>query len=123
MKLSKPFALAHFHPHCAKKYFADKEQPNQNNNSRIKEKILQNLEKMCLVKKIFREHNIREITFKNGKKLITSKSLGLGISNSNSQSNQNNHQLAIGLAVGGVIAAVILIGVVYSLASKKKNKL
>jgi len=48
MKLSKPFALAHFHPHCAKKYFADKKNPNENDNARIKEKLLRNLDKISI---------------------------------------------------------------------------
>ncbi|CAG8456813.1 27248_t:CDS:2 [Gigaspora margarita] len=47
MKFSKPFALVHFHPECAEKYFADKEQPNES-SSRIKEKILRNLDKISL---------------------------------------------------------------------------
>jgi hypothetical protein len=40
--------IGYFHPECAKKYFADKKQPNQNDNSRIKEKLLRNLDKLCL---------------------------------------------------------------------------
>ena len=44
-----PNILGYFHPECAKKYFANKEQPSENNNSqRIKEKILRNLDKICL---------------------------------------------------------------------------
>ena len=41
-----PNIIAHFHPECAKKYFADKEQANEN-NVRIKEKLLRNLDKLC----------------------------------------------------------------------------
>jgi len=160
MVRNKKTGLKHYNPLCItnptflvkekteiwndiKSAINDPEFTDKNNNLDSSE--LENL------KKIFREHNIREITFENGnlvidyykkkpvneqefcelekycqengKKLITSKSLGLGIGNSNSQSNQNNHQLAIGLAVGGGIAVVILIGVTYLLASKKKNKL
>ncbi|CAG8705371.1 6509_t:CDS:2 [Ambispora leptoticha] len=43
-----PNIIAYFHPECAKKYFAGKEQPQENNNSRIKEKLLRNLDKICL---------------------------------------------------------------------------
>ncbi|CAG8655140.1 5674_t:CDS:2 [Racocetra persica] len=39
--------IAYFHPECAKKYFAGKEQSNEN-NVRIKEKLLRNLDKICL---------------------------------------------------------------------------
>lgn len=37
--------FGYFHSECAKKYFADKEQSNEN-NSRIKEKLLRNLDKI-----------------------------------------------------------------------------
>ena len=40
--------IGYFHPHCAKRHFADKNQPNQNDNSRLKEKLLRNLDKLCL---------------------------------------------------------------------------
>jgi len=43
-----PNVIAYFHPHCAKKYFANKDQPNKSNNSPIKEKLLRNLDKICL---------------------------------------------------------------------------
>ncbi|CFW93445.1 protein of unknown function [endosymbiont DhMRE of Dentiscutata heterogama] len=39
--------IAYFHPECAKKYFAGKE-PSNENNVRIKEKLLRNLDKLCL---------------------------------------------------------------------------
>ncbi|CAG8670267.1 12883_t:CDS:2, partial [Racocetra persica] len=42
-----PNIISYFHPECAKKYFADKAQPNEN-NVRIKEKLLRNLDKICL---------------------------------------------------------------------------
>jgi len=42
-----PKIIAYFHPECAKKYFADKEQPSEN-NIQIKEKLLRNLDKICL---------------------------------------------------------------------------
>ena len=42
-----PKIIAYFHPECAKKHFADKKQPNQN-NTLIKEKLLRNLDKICL---------------------------------------------------------------------------
>ncbi|KLL02337.1 MAG: hypothetical protein MRERC_2c067 [Mycoplasmataceae bacterium RC_NB112A] len=39
---------AYLHPECAKKYFANKEQPDQNEILRLKEKLLRNLDKVCL---------------------------------------------------------------------------
>jgi len=43
-----PNVIGYFHPHCAKKYFADKEQPSENDNIRIKEKLLRNLDKISI---------------------------------------------------------------------------
>ncbi|CAG8686904.1 7220_t:CDS:2, partial [Ambispora gerdemannii] len=39
--------IGYFHPNCAKKYFVDKEQTSEN-NIRIKEKLLRNLDKISL---------------------------------------------------------------------------
>ncbi|CAG8614585.1 11231_t:CDS:2 [Paraglomus occultum] len=43
----RPNILGYFHPECAKKYFAGKEQSSES-NTRIKEKLLRNLDKICI---------------------------------------------------------------------------
>ena len=39
--------IGYLHPECLKKYFAEKKQPSEN-NARIKEKLLRNLDKICI---------------------------------------------------------------------------
>ncbi|MCE8162895.1 MAG: hypothetical protein I3273_00985 [Candidatus Moeniiplasma glomeromycotorum] len=45
---SRPNIIAYLHPECAKKYFAGQEQPSQNEVFRLKEKLLRNLDKICI---------------------------------------------------------------------------
>jgi len=42
-----PNVIGYFHPECAKKYFSGKEQSSEN-NTRIKEKLLRNLDKISI---------------------------------------------------------------------------
>ncbi|CAG8658055.1 1976_t:CDS:2 [Ambispora leptoticha] len=122
---SNPNIIAYFHPECAKKYFAGKEQPQENNNSRIKEKLLRNLDKICLDPFGYLANN--EYLKTDGaeeeyqKAEITKEQLGIKSDTNNSTNlKPNNHQLAIGLTIGASV--VLVVGMVVYLIRKRNKK-